>query len=283
MRRVRPHRDEKVLSAWNGLMLRAVAEAARVLDRQDLLRLAQANADFLLARLQQDGRMRRSYKDGRAGGSGFLEDQAAVVDGLLSLYEAGFERRWLDAVHSLGAAMVRDFWDEASGAFFDTASDHESLVVRPQDPTDNATPSGTSMAADVLLRAGALLGEEGWVQRGRQVILRMSPLAAAAPAAFGRLLAALDFYLGRPVEVALAGEASAADTRALLREVSKRYLPNRLLALSGGADSGGIPLLQGRARLDGRATAYLCESFTCRTPTTEPAELGRQLDQVTSG
>jgi uncharacterized protein YyaL (SSP411 family) len=110
----------------------------------------------------------------------------------------------------------------------------------------------------------------------------MSPLVAAAPSAFGRLLSALDFHLGRPVEIALAGDPSAADTRALLGEVRRRYLPNRLLALSAGGDAGGVPLLEGRARLEGRATAYLCESFTCRAPTTEAAELGRQLDQVTS-
>ena len=281
-RRVRPHRDEKVLAAWNGLMLRALAEAARVLDRRDLLELARANAEFLLDRLGAGGRMRRSYKDGRATAPGFLEDQAAVADGLLSLYEAGFERRWLDAARSLGGVILRDFWDEGTGAFFDTAADHERLVVRPQDVTDNATPSGTSMAADVLLRAGTLLGEAGWVARATQLLERLGPVAAEAPTAFGRLLTALDFRLGKPVEIALIGDPLSPDTQALLREVRSRYLPNRLLAQAPEEDGAGIPLLRARGRLDGRATAYLCEGFVCQAPTTDPAELSRQLDQVTA-
>ena len=281
-RRVRPRRDEKVLAAWNGLMLRAVAEAARVLDRRDLLELARANAVFLLDRLGGGGRMRRSYKDGRATRPGFLEDQAAVADGLLSLYEAGFERRWLDAARSLCGVILRDFWDERAGAFYDTAADHERLVVRPQDVMDNATPSGTSMAADVLLRAGTLLGEAGWVTRASEVLERLGPVAAEAPSAFARLLTALDFRLGKPVEIALIGDALSPDTQALLREVRTRYLPNRLLAQALGEDGAGIPLLRERGRLNGRATAYLCEGFVCQSPTTDPAELGRQLDRVTA-
>ena len=281
-RRTRPRRDEKVLAAWNGLMLRAVSDAARVLDRRDLLQLARANAAFLLNQMENRGRLRRSYKDGRAGPAGFLEDQAAVADGLLSLYEAGFETRWLDAVRSLCMAMIRDFWDEAAGAFFDTARDHETLVVRPQDPTDNATPSGTSMAADVLLRAGTLLGEAGWVDCARSVLERLGSLAAQTPTAFGRLLAVLDFHLGRPVEIALIGDPGGADTAELLREVRNRYLPNRLLAQAPTGDGVDIPLLERRGRLESRATAYLCEGFVCQAPTTDPAELGRQLDRLSA-
>ena len=281
-RRSRPRRDEKVLAAWNGLMLRAVSDAARVLDRRDLLQLARANAAFLLNQMEHGGRLRRSYKDGRAGPAGFLEDQAAVADGLLGLYEAGFETRWLDAVRSLCVAMIRDFWDEAAGAFFDTARDHETLVVRPQDPTDNATPSGTSMAADVLLRAGTLLGEARWVDCARSVLERLGSLAAQAPTAFGRLLAALDFHLGRPVEIALIGDPEGADTAELLREIRNRYLPNRLLAQGPTGDGVGIPLLERRGRLESRATAYLCEGFVCQAPTTDPAELGRQLDRLSA-
>ncbi|HTD78626.1 MAG TPA: thioredoxin domain-containing protein, partial [Chloroflexota bacterium] len=276
--RVRPHRDEKVIAGWNGLMLRAFAEAGRVLDRPDLLSIAEANARFLLSRMRSGERMRRSYKDGRATLAGYLEDQAAVADGLLSLYEATFETRWLDEVRRLMRETLAAFWDAPRGAFFDTAADQEQLVVRPQDVTDNATPSGTSMAVDVLLRGGRLLGEDSWIAIARSSLERLAPTAAKAPLAFGRLLAALDFELGRPVELAVIGPLADAKTRRLLDVARLRYLPNRLLAAAPDGDGRGIPLLAERRALNGAATAYLCEGFVCQSPTTDPAELQRQLE-----
>lgn len=279
--RIRPHRDEKALAGWNGLMLRAVAEAARVLGRADLLSVAQRNAKFLLERLRRDDRMLRSYKDGRASSTGYLEDQAAVVDGLLSLYEADFDLRWLEAARSLVAEMLRAFWDEPAGAFFDTAADQESLLVRPQDVTDNAVPSGTSLAVGVLLRAGRLLGEDSWLAIGRRVLARLAPTAAKAPQGFGRLLAALDLELGRPAELAVIGDLGDPATVRLLDVARMRYLPNRLLAASASADGATIPLLAGRRLVNGRPTAYLCEGFVCQAPTNDPAELSAQLDRFT--
>ena len=276
--RVRPHRDEKVIAGWNGLMLRAFAEAGRVLDRPDLLSIAEANARFLLSRMRSGERMRRSYKDGRATLAGYLEDQAAVADGLLSLYEATFETRWLDEVRRLMRETLAAFWDAPRGAFFDTAADQEQLVVRPQDVTDNAIPSGTSMAVDVLLRGGRLLGEDSWIAIARSSLERLAPTAAKAPLAFGRLLAALDFELGRPVELAVIGPLADAKTRRLLDVARLRYLPNRLLAAAPDGDGRGIPLLAERRALNGAATAYLCEGFVCQSPTTDPAELQRQLE-----
>jgi uncharacterized protein YyaL (SSP411 family) len=277
--RTRPHRDEKALAGWNGLMLGAIAEAARVLGRAELLTVAQRNATFLLDRLRREDRMLRSYKDGQASPVGYLEDQAAVVGGLLSLYEADFDQRWLDASRLLIAEMLRAFWDEPTDAFFDTAVDQESLLVRPQDVTDNAVPSGTSLAVDVLLRAGRLLGEERWLAIGRRVLARLAPTAAKAPQAFGRLLAALDFELDRPAELAVIGDPSDPATLQLLEVARTRYLPNRLLAASASGDGAAIPLLAGRRSIDHRPTAYLCEGFVCQTPTTNPAELAAQLDR----
>jgi uncharacterized protein len=278
-RRVRPHRDEKVIAGWNGLMLRAIAEAGRVLDRPDLVSTAEANARFLLSTLRSGDRMRRSYKDGRATATGYLEDQAAVADGLLSLYEATFNPAWLDEARRLVREMIAAFWDESSASFFDTARDQEQLVVRPQDVTDNPIPSGTSMAVDVLLRGGTLLGEESWIAIARSTLERLGPTAAKAPQAFGRLLAALDFELGRPVELAVIGPPAETLTRQLLDVVRIRYLPNRLLAAAPDGDGRGIPLLAERHALNGIATAYLCEGFVCQSPTTDPAELGRQLER----
>ena len=276
--RVRPHRDEKVIAGWNGLMLRAVADAGRVLDRPDLTVAAKANADFLLSHMRHSGRMRRSYKDGRAPLAGYLEDQAAVADGLLALYEATFDSRWLDDVRGLVSELVSAFWDPASGAFFDTAQDQERLVARPQDVTDNAIPSGTSLAIDVLLRAGMLLGEPSWIDIARATLERLAPTAAKAPLAFGRLLEALDFHLGRTVELAVIGELADPQTRQLLEVVRERFLPNRLVAVAPPGNSLTIPLLADRHALNGKATAYLCEGFVCQAPTTDATELRRQLD-----
>jgi len=277
--RVRPHRDEKVIAGWNGLMLRAFAEAGRVLRRPDLTAVAETNARFVLSRMRQSHRMRRSYKDGRAPLAGYLEDQAAVADGLLSLYEATFDPTWLDDVRGLLMEMLTAFWDDAEGAFFDTAADQERLVVRPQDVTDNAAPSGTSMAVDVLLRAGMLFGEQSWIDRGRAALERLAPTAAKAPQAFGRLLAAIDFDLGRPVELALIGNPTDPQVSEFLEVAWTRYLPNRLVAVaSPGGPLQSIPLLSDRRAIDGKVTAYLCEGFVCQAPTTDPGELQRQLD-----
>jgi len=280
--RVRPHRDEKVIAGWNGLMLHAVADAGRVLDRPDLTTAAKANADFLLSHMRHGGRMRRSYKDGRAPLAGYLEDQAAVADGLLALYEATFDPRWLDDVRGLVTEMVSAFWDQASGAFFDTAQDQERLVARPQDVTDNAIPSGTSLAVDVLLRAGMLLGEPPWVDIARATLERLAPTAAKAPLAFGRLLEALDFHLGRTVELAIIGEPEDPQTRRLLDVIRERFVPNRLVAVAPPGNGLAIPLLADRNALDGGATAYLCEGFVCQAPTADPAELARQLEAFTA-
>ncbi len=280
-RRVRPHRDEKVLAGWNGLMLRAVSEAGRVLAREDLLELARSNARFLLAQLRSGKRMLRSYKDGQARLPGYLEDQAAVADGLLTLYEATFETEWLQEARALIEEMLRAFWDEGSGMFFDTAQDHEALVVRPQDVTDNAIPSGTSLAVDVLLRAGTLFGKEDWTGTAVPVLERLASVAAQAPTAFGRLLAALDFHLGKPVELAFIGDPKRQDFQALVDVVRPRYLPNRLLAHSAAGENPlDIPLLRERSTRDGRTTAYLCEGFVCQAPTTDPGELDGQLENI---
>jgi uncharacterized protein len=277
--RVRPHRDEKVIAGWNGLMLRAFAEAGRVLRRPDLVAAAEANAAFLLSQMRRSHRMRRSYKDGRAPLAGYLEDQAAVADGLLSLYEATFNPIWLDEVHGLLAEMLTAFWDDVEAAFFDTAADQERLVVRPQDVTDNAVPSGTSMAVDVLLRAGMLFGEQSWIDRARATLERLAPTAAKAPQAFGRLLAAMDFHLGRPVELAVIAHPAEPQAGEFLEVIRSRYLPNRLVAVAPpGRPLQPLPLLRDRTAIGGRVTAYLCEGFVCQTPTTDPAELEHQLD-----
>ncbi len=278
--RVRPGRDEKVLAAWNGLMLRSFALAARVTGREDYRAAAVRNATFLLAKLKEDGRLYRSYKDGRARFNGYLEDYAMVADGLVALYEATFEPRWLVEADALCDAVSELFWDEESRAFYDTPADHEELVTRPRDVYDNASPSGTSVATEVLLKLALLLDRNDYRQRAEDVLEELSGAMEKIPGGFGRLLCALDFSTSEPREVAIIGEPDAPDTKGLVDAVYGRYLPNKVVAGRAPDDEEAaslIPLLAERPTRDGRATAYVCVQYACQTPTTDPEELSRQL------
>jgi uncharacterized protein YyaL (SSP411 family) len=279
-RRVKPGRDEKVLAGWNGMMLRAFAEASRVLGREDYRAVAERNAAFLLRALRPAGRLLRTWKAGQAKLLGYLEDHAMVADGLLALYEATFDRRWLEASRDLVEAMLRLFWDAEGEAFFDTGADHETLVVRPRNLFDSAVPCGTSVAADVLLRLAVLTGEARYERHGVAAIRPVAPLMLRYPAGFGRFLSALDFHLGPPVEVAVVWPAGArvGPGDPLLHEVFSRYLPGRVVAGAPEGDTDGLPLLAGKVARAGRTTAYVCERYACQAPTDDPAELGRQLD-----
>jgi uncharacterized protein len=279
-KRVRPGRDEKVLAAWNGLMLSAFALAARILDREYYRRIAEKNASFLLEKLKVDGRLRRSYKDGRARFNGYLEDYACVVDGLLALYEATFETRWLEEADSLADTILELFWEDAEGAFYDTAADHEELLTRPRDVYDNASPSGNSVAVGVLLKLSVLLDREDYRQRAETVLENLSGVVSQIPGGFGRLLSALDFYLSTPYEVAIVGDPDAPDTKTLLNAVYSAYLPNKVVAGRAEEDeeaAGFVPLLAQRPTRDGKSTAYVCVQYTCQSPTTDPEELRQQL------
>ena len=278
--RVRPGRDEKILAAWNGLMLRSFALAARVLKREDYREVAERNAAFLLDELRVDGRLRRSYKDGQARFNGYLEDHAMVADGLVTLYEATFQTRWLVEAASLADAVLDLFWDEGSELFYDTPADHEELVTRPRDVYDSAAPSGTSVATDVLLRLSLLLDRDDYRARAEAVLDSLSGGMERLPGAFGRLLAALDFHLSRAREVVIVGDLASPDTQALVDVVYDSYLPNKVVAGRDPEDEEAaafVPLLADRPTRDGRPTAYVCEGYACKNPTTDPEELAGQL------
>ena len=279
-KRVRPGRDEKVLAAWNGLMLRAFAFAARVLEREDYRRIAEKNAVFLLEKLRLGGRLRRSYKDGRPRFNGYLEDYACVADGLVALYEATFETRWLAEAKALADAILELFWDEQRAAFYDTSADHEELVTRPRDVYDSAAPSGNSVAVDVLLKLSVLLDREDYRRRAESILEGLSGAIARISGGFGRLLSALDFYMSTPYEVAVIGNPEAPDTKALLAAVYSAYLPNKVVAGRSESDEEAsrlVPLLADRSVRDGRATAYVCVQYACQSPTTDAEQLKRQL------
>ena len=284
-KRVHPGLDDKVLASWNGLALAAFAEAGRALGRADYVRAAVKNAEFLMSSMVEGGRLLRSWKDGRAKISGYLEDYAMVGVGLLAVYEATFERRWLDESRRLADDALRLFWDPDKEIFFDTGTDQEALVVRPRNLFDNAVPSGSSVAIDWLLRLAILTGEDQLRARCAMTALRpMADLLRRYPSGFGRYLAALDFHLGPVAEVALVwpsgSGADAADD--LRRTVFSRYLPNRILAgtREGDAAASGLPLLADRPAVDGKPTAYVCRRYVCQLPVTAAADLARQLEAL---
>jgi uncharacterized protein YyaL (SSP411 family) len=279
-KRVRPGRDDKVLAAWNGLMLRSFALAALVTGREDYREAAVKNATFIVERMKEGGRIHRSYKEGRARFNGYLEDYAMVADGLVGLYEATFEARWLVEADALLDAVSELFWNEEKRAFYDTPADHEELVTRPRDVYDNAVPSGTSVATEVLLKLALLLDRADYRQRAGDVLAGLAGGMEKIPGAFGRLLCALDFSTSEPREVAVVGDPGASDTRALLKTVYSVYLPNKVVAGRGPDDdeAGGlVPLLAQRPAREGKATGYVCVQYACQTPTTDPEELARQL------
>ena len=276
-KRVKPHRDEKVLTAWNGLMLAAFAEAAAVLDNQAYLDIAKRNADFLLNELRRDGRLLRTWKAGTSKLDAYLEDYANLADGLLELFQISGDLKYLAEARALADAMIDRFWDKEDGGFYFTADDHEELIVRNKDFTDNATPSGNSVAADVMLKLVKITGEESYERHATKVLTIAAGPARRYPQGFGRALAAMEFALMSTREIVLVDDNAGS----LAREVWSRFIPNKVV-LQTDADhriETDLPLLEGRSPIDGKATAYVCENFVCNRPVTDPAALGSQLDE----
>jgi uncharacterized protein YyaL (SSP411 family) len=280
-KRVHPGLDDKVLASWNGLMLSALAEAATALGRPDYLAAAVRNAEFLASSMVRDGRLLRSWKDGQARITGYLEDHAMVGAGLLALYEATFDRRWLDESRRLAEETLRLFWNGEREIFFDTGHDQEALVVRPRNIFDNAVPSGTSVTIEWLLRLAIVTGEERHEAIALQALRPMADVMQKYPSGFGRYLSALDFHLGPVAEVALVWPAGAEHAAAPLREtVFRRYQPNRVVvgAAAGSPGAEGLPLLADRGAVGGKPAAYVCRRYVCQLPVTDPDALARQLD-----
>ncbi len=278
--REHPLLDDKVLANWNGFALRALAEAGGALGREDYTSAASDGLDFILSEMRSEGSLFHVYAGGRAYVPGFLDDYGAIGNALITLYETTLEPRWLKEIRWATEQVSDRFWDEDDSVFYDTAEDGEPLVIRPRDPTESVTPSGVSLAVELLLRAAHLF-DDG---RLRDIAHRAMKTEAGGmdrhPSAFGGLLATVDRYITAPVEVAIVGDRADPATKALLHEVLARYLPNRSVAGRAPDDEvpAGIALLHARGQVDGRPTAYVCESYACRTPVTEPDSLAEQLD-----
>jgi uncharacterized protein YyaL (SSP411 family) len=274
--RLQPALDDKAVTAWNGLALAAFAEAIPVLDRPGDLAVAEGLAEAAIGLLRRPaGRLARSFRSGRAVGMGGLDDYACLADGLVSLYEATFDERWLVAARELVEVVERQFAD-AAGGWFDTAADAEPLIVRPKETQDGATPSGGATAATTILRLAELTEDTRLRDAAERAIGRMEQLAGRYPRAFPAWLGALDFASASVAQVAIVGDRGAPATRALVEVARKGFQPYRVLAV-GEPESSSLDLMNGRVAVGGRATAYVCRDFTCRRPVMAPEDLAAEL------
>jgi uncharacterized protein len=281
-RRVPPLLDDKILTAWNGLMLRAMALGFRVFGDPAHLASAERAARFLTRELlTSEGRLLRTARGGRAHLAAYLEDYAFLADGLVALYEVSGQAEYLETARALVERMLQDFRDLESHAFFQTAHDHEPLIARHREGHDGAIPSANAIAARALLAVGRHLDREDLLDAAKRALLAYGQELGRLPRAFASSLAVLDSMLEPAIEIVLVGERGADDFEALFRVVSETYLPNSVLALllgdSANPHSGASRLTQGKRSIDGKATAYVCRNFACDRPTTDPDELRAQL------
>ena len=283
--RIKPGLDDKILTAWNGLMLAAFAECGAIFNRQDFIDAAVKNAGFVLSELAQPEdktRLLRTYRSGQAKLNGYLEDYAFYADGLLHLYQATFDEKWLTAAQTLADTMLEHFWDEEHSGFYTTSNDHEQLVQRLKDLDDNATPSGNSVGVEVLLKLWAFTGNERYQQCAARVLRKLGPVLEKHPYGFARLLGALDLYLAGPQEIGLRGEPLHPVTQAMLRAVFTPFLPNKVIGLShisNGPNEDGVAFLNDRPAVNNQPTAYVCQNFACKTPVTTAEALAQQLQE----
>jgi uncharacterized protein YyaL (SSP411 family) len=281
-RRIRPATDDKIMTFWNALTLAAFAEAGHYLSRPDYLDVAARNAHFLLDHLHVNGRLLRSWRAGTARHNAYLEDYASLILGLLALYQAFLEPEWYSIALQLADEMVAHFSDP-QGGFFDTRDDHETLLLRPKDILDNATPSGNSLAAKALLQIVEFGDRPEWRKLAEDMLPVVLETAQRYPTALAKWLSVADFALGPTRQVVVIGDPQLPETQALLAVLRKKYQPRQVTALSNHPPAPGSPaLLKDRPLLNGLPTAYVCQGFTCQQPVNSPEALAAQLAGKTS-
>ena len=283
-RRPRPHRDDKVLAGWNGLMISACARAAAILRTGDELESARRAADFLVGTLWDDEhrQLRRRYRDGEAAIPAFNTDYACVVQGLLDLYEVSFEPRWFEWACKLTDRQI-ELCADSTGGFFEAAGSDPNLPLRAKEDYDGAEPTSNSVTAMNLLRLGEMADSARYRKLAEKTLTAYAPILEHHGVALPAMLAALDFHLSSPRQIIIAGKPGAPDTDRLLATVNARFLPNRILLLADGgagqaALAASLPLLSRFGMESGRATAYVCQDYTCKLPVTQPTDLAALLD-----
>jgi len=284
--RIRPGLDDKILCAWNALMISAFARGYQILEETRYLERARKAADFLLQRMRgPDGTPRRTCRGGIARLDGCLDDHAFLAAALIDLYESDFNPAWIREARGLVDRMIARFWDDADGGLFFTPEGQEDLITRSKTGYDGALPSGNSVAALTLFRLARLTGEEGYAARAAKILRAYRDSIGQMPAGFSAMLCALDFYMDAVREVAVVGPEDSPGTRSMLRAVRRLFVPNKVLAFrddaAGSAGEGvkEVPLLEGKVAVGGEATAYVCENFRCKAPITD----SRTLEEALSG
>jgi uncharacterized protein YyaL (SSP411 family) len=283
-KRPRPHLDDKIITAWNGLMISAFARAAQVLGDPGYLEAATRAAAFVRTQLYDESRkvLVRNFREGRSAVEGFADDYAFVIQGLLDLYEASFDVSWLRFAVELQETQDRLFLDQEQGGYFNGTGQDASILLRLKENNDSAEPAASSVAALNLLRLAQIRNEKRWYDRAEKTIDAFSPQIGHFASAMPQMLVALDLSLSRPRQIVIAGEREAKETGALLAEIHRHFLPNKILLLADGGDGQRyleekLEAVRGMKSIDGKPAAYVCENFTCQAPVTDPGALGELL------
>jgi uncharacterized protein YyaL (SSP411 family) len=283
-KRIHPHKDDKILADWNGLMIAALAKAARILGESKYTEASKKAADFVISQMHTPkGRLLHRFRDGEAGIPAFLDDYAFMIWGLLELYETSFEVQYLQKAYELNKVLLKQFWDEENGGFFFTADDSEELLIRKKDAYDGAIPSGNSVAMLNLLRLARLTAEPDLEAKAAKIGQVFSSDVLSAPPGFSFMISSVDFAVGPSYEIVIVGDPGAADTQAMLQEIRNRFSPNKVVLIippNGTAEI--ITQLASFAKdyktFEGKATAYVCTNHVCQTPTTDIKTMLKLLD-----
>ncbi len=285
-RRPRPGLDDKVLTAWNGLMISSLARGYQVLQEEKYLRAAERAATMITEKLydRQTGRLKRRYREGEAAIDGLLDDYAFFIQGLLDLYETSLDGRWLILAMELTETQNRLFWDSDNGGFYSTTGEDPSILIRMKEDYDGAEPSPNSIAVLNLLRLSQMSGNKTWREMAQRSIQAFERRLLSTPHAMPQMMAAVNFYLDKPKQILIAGQRNSPDTKAILREVHKRFIPNKILVLADGGPAhqrlnASLEILDSLRQVDGKATAYICEDYVCKLPTNDVAVVARLLDE----
>jgi hypothetical protein len=277
--RVHPHKDDKILTDWNGLMIAALARAAQVFTVPAYAEAARRAVSFILKTLRTpDGRLLHRFRDGEAAVAGMVDDYAFFIWGLLELYEATFDAAYLQTALDLQQSMLKHFWDDTAGGFFFTADDAEALLLRQKEIYDGAIPSGNAVAMLNLLRLSRITAQPDFEQKALIIARAFAASVQQVPSAYTQFLVALDFAVNQSAEVVIAGKTHASDTKDLLNAVRKAFVPNKIVLLrpaeqNAPAITAIAPYTKELTELDGRAAAYVCRNFTCSRPATSAEQL----------
>jgi uncharacterized protein len=281
--RTPPHKDDKVLTDWNGLMIAALAMGGRILGVNHYTESAQRAAGFVLSRLKKDGRLLKRYREGEASLPAHLDDYAFLIWGLLELYESTFDSAYLSEALILNQLMIDHFWDKQNGSFYFTADDGEAMLVRPRELYDGAVPSGNSAAALNNLRLARITGNSGLQEVAHNIARAFSRELRESPQAYTLMLCALDFMAGPSLEIVLAGDLQKPDTKQMLERIYSTFVPNKVVLFHDNGEAGRrieelAPYTRAQQSLAGKATVYICRNFACQAPVTDPDKIIRLLE-----